>query len=323
VIAFLARRLGQAAVVTFTVATLTFLLIHAAPGSPFAGSDTLHISPDVVAQMRRHFGLDQALPVQYVRYLGNLARGDWGLSFSQHRPVLDVFKDALPNTLLLAAAALLVDFTLGIAIGTAQGMRPGSRLDRAWSAVTLTLYSIPQFWLGLMAILVFGLELHWLPVSGAVDPVLYSLRSPLGKVLDHLRHLVLPALTLGLIGASATARYQRAAILDVVRQDFIRTARAKGLSERAVALRHALRNALLPIVTLFGLAFPILLSGAVLVEYVFSWPGMGKITVDAIAQRDYFVVTGAAILVAFTVVLGNLVADVLTWLVDPRTRQPR
>ncbi len=322
-IAFLARRLGQAAVVTFSVATLTFILIHAAPGSPLAGSDTLHIPPEVVAQTRRNFGLDQPLPVQYVRYLANLVRGDWGISFSQHRPVLDVFKDALPNTLLLAVAALLVDFTLGIAIGTAQGMRPGSRRDRAWSAVTLTLYSIPQFWLGLMAVLVFAQELHWLPASGAVDPVMYALRSPLGKVLDRLRHLVLPALTLGLIGAAATARYQRAAILDVVRQDFIRTARAKGLSERAVALRHALRNALLPIVTLFGLAFPILLSGAVLVEYVFSWPGMGKIAVDAIGQRDYFVVTGAAILVAFTVVLGNLIADVLTWLVDPRTRQTR
>jgi peptide/nickel transport system permease protein len=235
--------------------------------------------------------------------------------------VLDVFKGALPNTLLLAVAALLVDFTLGIAIGTAQGMHPGSRLDRAWSAVTLTLYSIPPFWLGLMAILVFAQQHHWLPAGGAVDPGSYPLLSPLGQAVDRVRHLVLPALTLGLIGAAATARYQRAAILDVVRQDFIRTARAKGLSERAVALRHALRNALLPIVTLFGLAFPMLLSGAVLVEYVFSWPGMGKLAVDAIDQRDYFVVTGAAILVACTVVVGNLIADVLTWLVDPRTRQ--
>jgi peptide/nickel transport system permease protein len=323
VIAFLARRLGQAVVVIFSVATLTFLLIHLAPGSPLSGSESRYVPPEVVAQTRRSFGLDRPLPVQYVRYLGNLARGNWGMSFSQHRPVLDVFKDALPNTLLLAVAALLVDFTLGIAIGTAQGMHPNTRLDRAWSAVTLTLYSIPQFWLGLMAVLVFAQQLHWLPAGGAVDPISYARLSPLGKVADHVRHLVLPALTLGLIGAAATARYQRAAILDVVRQDFIRTARAKGLSERAVALRHALRNALLPIVTLFGLAFPILLSGAVLVEYVFSWPGMGKIAVDAIDQRDYFVVTGAAILVACTVVVGNLIADVLTWLVDPRTRQPQ
>jgi peptide/nickel transport system permease protein len=323
VIAFLARRLGQAAVVTFAVATLTFILIHAAPGSPLSGSESLYVPPEVIAQTRRNFGLDQPLAVQYVRYLDNLVRGNWGISFSQHRPVLDVFKDALPNTLLLAVAALLIDFTLGIAIGTAQGMRPGSRLDRAWSAVTLTLYSVPQFWLGLMAILVFAQWLHWLPAGGAVDPALYSVRSPIGRALDHLKHLVLPALTLGLIGAAATARYQRAAILDVVRQDFIRTARAKGLSERAVAFRHALRNALLPIITLFGLAFPILLSGAVLVEYVFSWPGMGKIAVDAISQRDYFVVTGAAILVSVTVVLGNLIADALMWLADPRTRQAR
>jgi peptide/nickel transport system permease protein len=323
VIAFLARRLGQAVVVIVAVATLTFILIHAAPGSPLSGSESLYVPAEVIAQTRRTFGLDQPLPVQYVRYLGNLARGNWGMSFSQHRPVLDVFRDALPNTLLLACAALLVDFTFGITIGTLQGMRPGSRLDRALSAVTLTLYSVPVFWLGLMAVLLFGIALHWLPVGGAVDPVLYPLLSPLGKVIDHLRHLVLPGLTLGLSGAAATARYQRVAILDVVRQDFIRTARAKGLSERAVAFRHALRNALLPIVTLFGLAFPVLLSGAVLVEVVFSWPGMGKIAVDAIAQRDYFVVTGAAILVAGTVVLGTLIADALTWLVDPRIRHAR
>jgi peptide/nickel transport system permease protein len=321
VIAFLARRLGQAIVVAFAVVTATFFLIHVAPGSPLAGSESLNVSPEVIAQTRRNFGLDQPLAVQYLRYLGNLTRGDWGMSFSQHRPVLDVFEDALPNTLLLAVAALIVDFTLGIAIGTAQGMRAGSRFDRLWSAVTLTLYSVPQFWLGLIAVLVFGVELHWLPLGGVVDPTIYALRSPLGKVLDRLYHLVLPALTLGLAGAAATSRYQRAAVLEVSRQDFIRAARARGLSDRAVMLRHALRNALLPIVTLFGLAFPILLSGAVLVEYVFAWPGMGKIAVDAIDQRDYFVVTGAAILVSLTVVAGNLIADVLMWLVDPRTRR--
>jgi peptide/nickel transport system permease protein len=319
---FLARRLGAAALVAFGVATITFLLIHLAPGSPLAGSgENPYVSAEALEQMRRNFALDRPLHVQYVRYLTNLARGDWGMSFTMHRPVIDAFRDALPNTLLLAAAALIVDFLLGIAIGTLQGMRAGSRFDRICSAVTLTLYSVPAFWLGLVLVLVFGQELGWLPVSGVTDPVLYPTRSLLGKALDRGVHLLLPALTLGLIGAAATARYQRAAILEVIRQDFIRTARAKGLTEGAVAW-HALRNAILPTITLLGLALPMLLSGAVLVETVFAWPGMGRLAVEAIQRRDYPVVTGAATLAALAVVAGNLVADVLTRLADPRTREP-
>jgi len=320
---FLARRLGAAALVALGVATITFLLIHLAPGSPLAGSgENPYVSAAALEQMRRNFALDQPLYVQYLRYVGNLLRGDWGISFTMHRPVLDAFRDALPNTLVLAAAALLVDFLLGITIGTLQGMRPGSPLDRACSGLTLTLYSVPVFWLGLMLVLVFGQELGWLPVSGVVDPILYPARGILGKLADRAAHLLLPALTLGLVGAAATARYQRAAVLEVIRQDFIRTARAKGLSEGAVA-RHALRNAILPTITLLGLSLPMLLSGAVLVETVFAWPGMGRLAVEAIQRRDYPVVTGAATLVALAVVAGNLVADVLTRFADPRSREPR
>ncbi|MBI2403015.1 MAG: ABC transporter permease [Gemmatimonadetes bacterium] len=319
--AFLARRLGAAVLVAFGVATITFLLIHLAPGSPLAGSgENPYVSAEAIAQMRRNFALDRPIHIQYVRYLTNLLRGDWGLSFTMHRPVLDAFRDALPNTLLLAAAALLVDFLLGVTVGTLQGMRPGSRFDRVCSAVTLTLYSVPTFWLGLMLVLVFGQELGWLPVSGVVDPALYHARDILGKLWDRAAHLILPGLTLGLIGAAATARYQRAAVLEVIRQDFIRTARAKGLSERAVAV-HALRNAVLPTITLFGLSLPVLLSGAVLVETVFAWPGMGRLAFEAIQRRDYPVVTGAATLVALAVVAGNFVADVLTRIADPRTRE--
>lgn len=320
--AFLARRVGAAALVAFGVATITFLLIHLAPGSPLAGSgENPYVSAEAIARMRRNFALDRPLHVQYVRYVANLVRGDWGMSFTMHRPVLDAFRDALPNTLVLAAAALLVDFVLGIGVGTLQGMRPGSRVDRVFSAATLTLYSVPQFWLGLMLVLVFGQELRWLPVGGVVDPALYHARGLLGKLWDRAEHLLLPALTLGVIGAAATARYQRAAVLEVIRQDFIRTARAKGLSEGAVAL-HALRNAILPTITLLGLSLPVLLSGAVLVETVFAWPGMGRLAVEAIQRRDYPVVTGAATLVAFAVVAGNLAADVLTRIADPRTREP-
>lgn len=320
--AFVVRRLAQALLIAFGVATLTFLLLHLAPGDPFVGaSESPYVSPQMIEQARRNYGLDQPLHVQYARYLAHLIRGDLGTSFSMHRPVLDAFGDAIPNTLLLALTALLIDFTLGIGIGVVQGMRPHSRLDRSLSAVTLLLYSLPVFWLGLMLALVFGEKLGWLPVAGVTDPVLYATRTPLGKLADRAQHLLLPALTLGLVGAAATARYQRAAILDVMGQDFIRTARAKGMSERAVLLRHALPNALLPIITLFGLAFPMLLSGAVLVETVFAWPGMGKLTVDAVLRRDYPVVTGAGLLAGVMVVVGNLLADVAYRIADPRTRE--
>lgn len=321
-LSFVARRLAQAVFIALGVATLTFVLLHLAPGDPFgAAAQSPYVSPEMIEQARRNFGLDQPIPVQYARYLVNLARGDLGASFAMHRPVLDVFRDAIPNTLVLALAALFVDFGLGMGIGVAQGMRPGTRLDRILSAVTLMLYSVPTFWLGLMLVLLFGVRLGWLPVGGVIDPVLAAGHSPLGQLLDRLRHLVLPALTLGLIGAASTARFQRAAMIDTMRQDFIRTARAKGLGERAVALRHALPNALLPTITLFGFSLPLLLSGAVLVETVFSWPGLGKVTVDAVLARDYPLVTGAAILSSLMVVLANLLADIGYRIADPRTRE--
>ncbi len=316
-------RLLQAAAVVLLVATLTFVLLHVAPGDPLATlGESRSVPPEVVAQMRRNLGLDQPLYVQYGRYLANLARGDFGVSFSLHRPVWDAFRETVPHTLLLTAAALLVDFTVGIGLGVVQGTRAGSRLDRVLSATTLTLFSMPVFWLGLMLLLLFGQTLGWFPVGGMRDPVAGALRSPLGQLLDLLRHLTLPALTLGLVGAAGTARYQRSALLEIIGLDYVRTARAKGLSERIVLFRHALRNSLLPAITLLGLSLPALLSGTVLVETVFAWPGMGRLSADAIFRRDYPVVTGAAILAAAMVVAGNLLADALYHAVDPRTRAP-
>ena len=323
-VGFLVRRLGAAILVAFGVATIAFLLIHLAPGSPLIGSgENPYLSAELIAQAQRNFGLDRPLWVQYGRYLANLARGDWGLSFSQQRPVLEVFRDALPNTLVLALAALILDFVLGVGLGVYQGLHPHSRADRFWSRVTLTLYAVPSFWLGLMLLLVFGKTLGWFPVGGAVDPVLYPLLPPAGRLLDRLRHLVLPAVTLGLIGAASTARYQRAQVLEVIGQDYVRAARARGLNETAVALRHVLRNALLPTINLFGLALPTLLSGAVLVETVFAWPGMGRLAVEAVQRRDYFLVTGIAILAGLMVVAANTLADILVHLADPRTREAR
>jgi len=322
VIGFAVRRLAQAALVALSVATVTFVLLQLAPGDPLAGPvESPYVSPEVVAQMRRNFGLDQPVHVQYARYLANLVRGDWGTSFAQHRPVLTAFRDAVPHTVILALAALLLDFSLGVAAGVIQAVRPHSALDRAISIAALVLYSVPVFWLGLMLLLVFGQALQWLPVGGVVDPVVHSSLALPAQALDRLRHLILPALALGLVGAGATARYQRAALLDTLSQDFVRTARAHGLSERAVVLRHALRNALLPIITLVGLSLPALLSGAVLVETVFAWPGMGRLSVNAILQRDYPVVTGAALLAAFAVVAANGLADIAYRWADPRTRE--
>lgn len=321
---FLAVRVAQAAAIVFLVATLTFVLLHLAPGDPFtAVTESTLVSPEALAQHRRRFGLDRPLHEQYVRYVANVARGDFGYSFAEQRPVAQAVGERIPNTLLLAAAGLVVAFAVGILVGTLQGSRPKSRADDVLSFATLALYSVPVFWFGLMLLLVFGEGLNWFPVAGANDPAVYSHLPVLGKLWDRVTHLVLPALTLGLVGAAGIARYQRAAMLDVIRQDFIRTARAKGLEERIVMFRHALRNALLPIITLFGLAFPILLSGAVLVETVFSWPGLGKFAVDAISKRDYHVVTGSAIIATVMVVLGNLLADLLYHAADPRIRQDR
>jgi len=323
VIRFVGLRLLHAAGIVFLVASLTFVLLRLAPGDPLAGAGQTTLVPrEVIEQQRRNFGLDRPLPEQYARYLSSLVRGDLGYSFREHRPAWDAIRDRIPNTLLLAAAGLVVMFAAGIAIGAFQGVRAGSASDDAISVVTLTLYSTPVFWLGVMLLLVFAEGLRWLPAGGVTDAVAHGSLSPAGKLVDHLAHLVLPALTLGIAGAAVVARYQRAAVLEVLRHDFVRTARAKGLTPRAVLLRHTLRNALLPTVTLFGLAFPLLLSGAVLVETVFAWPGMGKLTVDAIAARDYAVVTGTAIIAAAMVATGNFLADVLYRVLDPRTREP-
>lgn len=322
VLRFLAARLLQAVVIVFLVGTLTFLLLQLAPGDPLTSTSSSTLVPrSVVEQQRRAFGLDRPVLEQYARYLSNLARGDFGYSYREHRPAWHAIRDRIPNTLVLATAALAVAFGFGIAIGVVQGIRAGSRADDLLSVLSLTVYSTPVFWLGIVLLLVFGETLRWLPVAGATDPVIYDQLPWLGRAWDRVRHLALPALTLGAIGAAATARFQRAAMLDVIRQDFIRTARAKGLARQTVVLRHALRNALLPVITLFGLAFPLLLGGTVLVETVFAWPGMGKLTVDAIHGRDYFVVTGAAVLAAVLVVVGNLIADILYRVMDPRTRE--
>ena len=318
---FVVSRLLQGLLVVLGVATIVFVLLHVAPGDPLTVlSEAPQIAPDALARMRQTYGLDRPLGEQYVRYLGRLARGDLGVSLTQHRPVASALGAAIPNTIVLALAALFVDFGLGIAIGVAQGRRGGTRPDHALSLVTVTLYSTPVFVLGVLLLGVFGGALGWFPLGGSVDPIRHASLGLAARVGDRIHHLVLPALSLGLAAAAYTARHQRSAMLEVLGHDFIRAARARGIGERMVLLRHALRNALTPTLTLAGLALPVLLSGSVLVETVFGWPGMGRLAANAIGRRDYPVVTAAAILAAMLVVLGNLAADLAARVVDPRLR---
>jgi peptide/nickel transport system permease protein len=303
------------------VTTLTFVLVHLAPGDPIAAAlDRPGITESVRQQWRESFGLDKPLAEQYVRWVGNAARGELGFSFSHRRPVRDVLADTLPRTLLLAGLSLVLSFLVGIVVGVLQAERPGGARDRWFGRVLLLLYSVPDFWLALIALLTFAYWLPLLPAGGIVDPVMHDYLSAGGRIADRLKHLVLPVITLTLLSAASIARYQRAALLDVLPSDWMRTALAKGLSWRAAVRQHAVRNALLPTITLAGLWLPSLAAGAVFIEKVFSWPGMGLATVNAIGARDYPLVTAGVMAISVLVVLGALLADIAVALVDPRVR---
>jgi peptide/nickel transport system permease protein len=317
---WLLRRVAAGIAIIFAVVSLTFIAIHLAPGQPFLPPDGRPMDPAVLQRIRDHYGLDRPLPVQYLLYLSALVHGEMGESFSQRRPVAQAIASAVPNTLLLTTTALAIDFTIGVAIGLLQAARARRRADVALANVTLFLYSLPTFWLALVLQLVLGLWLGWFPTGGVTDPVLHDSLPLLGRIADRLHHLELPALTLGLVGAGGTARFQRAALLEAMGHEYVRTARAKGLTESAILVRHAWRDALLPVVSLLGVALPFLLTGAVLIETVFAWPGLGKLAADAISARDYPLVLATTLLATTAVVAGSLAADLLTAAVDPRVR---
>lgn len=319
-IGYFARRLLLAAAVVFAAATLAFALLRLAPGDPFSDTvDQVGGSSAARATLRARYALDQPLGVQYVRFLAGVARGDLGPSIVQPRSAAAIIREAVPNTLVLMGTSIMLAFAGGILVGVWQAARAGRPGDRLTSGAGLLLYSVPEFWLALVALLVFAYQLRWFPLGGAESP-LASLLSPGARLIDRLHHLALPALVLGLINGAVVARFQREALMDVLPEPWLRSARARGLSERRTIGRHALRAALAPVATLFGLAFPALLGGSVLVERVFAWPGMGYVTISAIAQRDYFVVTAAVIVGAILTALGSLIADVLHAVLDPRVR---
>jgi peptide/nickel transport system permease protein len=319
--ALVARRLLQAVVIVALAATATFLLVKLAPGDPFTDMvDNPRIPAEIRERWRIKWGLDRPAHEQYVLYLRNLTRGELGWSFSKHRPVSHAIADALPNTLLLMSVGLIGAFLLGITAGVVRAGRRGSATDRALGAGTLVFYSMPEFWLATMAMLVFAYWVPIFPTSGVKSADLYDYLSPVGKVMDRLWHLVLPATTLMLVIAAIIARYQRAAVLDVATQDFVRTARAKGLPEREVLWRHILRNALFPVITLAGLSLPLLVGGTVFIEQVFAWPGIGGLAVGAIAARDHALVMAIVVMASVLVALGSLLADLLYVVADPRVR---
>jgi len=312
------RLLGGLAVV-LGVVLLTFLLLHLAPGDPVELLLGPTATTEQVAAQRQALGLDRPLPSQFGSWIGRLARGDWGTSIAKGRPVRSVLGDAWPATVRLVALSLLLSYVIGLAVGAVQAARSGSRTDTALSVTSVALFAVPGYWLGLMLVLVFTYWARWLPAFGAAG-LDSDYLSGGAWAIDRLRHLALPLATLTLIGIGGAARFVRGAMLEALSQPFITTARAKGLTPRRVVGHHALRNALSPVVTLLGLSLPALFSGAVFVEAVFAWPGVGRVLVEAVQARDYPVVMAATAVSAVLVVAGNMLADTLAGWVDPRVR---
>jgi peptide/nickel transport system permease protein len=316
----LARRLWHMGVVVALATTLSFFLIRLAPGDPFSALlQNPRVSPEHVARLRSEYGFDGPIHHQFAQYVGRIARGDLGDSFTHRRPVRALVAERLPRTLLLMGLALATSFALGIAIGVVQAWRAGTMTDKVLGAVAMVFYSLPEFWLALVVLYVFGYKLDLFPTS--MIPAFHLGPVPWWERLgDAATRLTMPVATLTLLTTALVARYQRSAMLDVSGRDFVRTARAKGVSERGVLLTHVLRNALLPIVTLLGLAFPALLAGSVFIERIFSYQGIGFLTVEAVRNGDPELVSSLVLLIAVLVAIGNLLADLLYAVVDPRLR---
>ena len=313
---YLARRVIQAAVVLWLVSLAGFTVLHLAPGGPaaiYAMSPSM--SAEDLARITAELGLDRPLHVQYVSWVQGFLTGNWGRSYRDSRLVLEVIWGRVPATVVLMLSAFTVAVVLGLATGILSAVRQYSIFDHLTTLGAMIALSVPTFWLGLMGIYVFAELLHLLP-PGNIGTV--GAPFALG---DRLRHLILPASTLGVVMIATWSRYTRASMLEVVREDYIRTAEAKGVSRGGVILRHALRNALIPLVTLAGLQLPLVFSGALVAETIFTWPGMGRLFVDSIGYRDYPVLMGILMFTALLVVTGNLAADLVYAGIDPRVRR--
>jgi peptide/nickel transport system permease protein len=303
----------------FLVATITFGLIAVAPGNPCATDDPRNTQA-VQAACRIRLGLDGPLLVRYGHFLAHAARGDFGESFITQRPVAVMIGEALPNTIVLMGLAIALSVVAGLALGVARSVEPRSTIGQVIMGSAVILYSLPEFWLAQIALVLFAYVIPIFPAGGTVTAVTHDYMTVWGRAWDRVDHVILPALTLAALNLAGIARFQRNAMRDVAGEDYLRTARAKGVRERDVILHHALRNALLPLITNVGLMLPALLGGTLFVERVFSWPGMGRLAFDAISERDAPVVIGCTLVSSIAVVVGSLLADALYAIADPRLR---
>lgn len=318
--AYVLRKLLLAMSLVLGVVTLAFVFVEMVPGPTMDRYLAPEVPTEVEEQVIAHWALDRPVHVRYVHMLSNLVSGELGYSITQGSPVSDIVAEALPNTLLLGGLSLLVSLIAGVTLGLIQAARQSSCTDASISLMSLFFYSMPSFWLALVLVLVFSVWWPLLPGSGMRDAVMYDYLSPSKQLLDRLRHLVLPCLALGLASSAGLARSMRVRLVEVVRQDFVRTARAKGLANHRVFLGHALRNGLVPFVTITALNLPALLSGSVLVETVFRWPGMGRLMVGAVFAQDTPLIVACFFRFSLLVVGARLLADVFHAVVDPRIR---
>lgn len=315
---FVLRRLLQGAATLLLIAVVNFVLIRVAPGDPATvmAGESGAADEQFLQQLRERFDLDRPLPAQLASYLAHLLRGDLGMSYRQHEPVLDLILDRLPATLLLTGSAFVLSLALGVALGVWAASRAGTWLDSAISAFATLFYATPLYWLALLAVLVFALWLPWLPPFG--QQTVGAGYTGLAHVLDVACHLVLPTTVLAMFYMAIYARMTRAAMIEAAGQDFVKVARAKGLSSGRILRAHVLRNALLPVVTMAGLQAGAMVGGAVLIETVFAWPGIGRLLFEALAQRDYSLLLGTFLFTAALAVAFNVVTDFVYTRVDPR-----
>jgi peptide/nickel transport system permease protein len=315
---FLAQRVAKMVLMVFAIIVTNFLLVHAAPGDPASvmAGEAGAADPQFLAQLRKQFGLDQPLSTQLWIYVSHVAQGDLGISYRQQRPVAGLILERLSATLLLTGTAFVLAIIGGITLGALAARRVGHTSDSLITVLALGFYATPTFWVGLMLVLVFSVWLDWLPSFG-MKTVGADLTGG-AALLDTARYLVLPGLTLGLFYMAVYARLTRAAMLEVASQDFVRTARAKGVPEGGVQRRHILRNALLPVITVAGIQAGQLIGGAILVETVFAWPGIGRLAFDALLARDYQILLGVFLATSVLVLVFNLITDLLYAWIDPR-----
>lgn len=312
---YLARRLAQSILILLVISMILFGLVSAFPGGIMAAyEDNPDFTPEDIARLRAKYGLDDPVPVRYVKWLGNVLQGDWGNSFVSKRPAIDEIRDRLGNTLLLMGVSFVVTLLIAVPIGIFSALRQYSLFDHILTTLAFAGQSLPVFWFGLLLIIIFHVELGWLPGSG-----MQSLGQPFSLV-DRIRHLILPVTMLSFVSAAGYMRYMRSAFLDVIHQDYIRTARSKGMREEMVVFKHALRNALIPLVTLIALDLPFLFGGALFTETIFGWPGMGRLFFERALKTDMPVIMSVLIIFSGLIVISNLLVDILYTYLDPRIR---